>query len=170
MVKTLTRKISEEKKAGMEFVNVDDIPVAFCRPDERVANGSLAVWLPYLGGNKETGIRELQQLAAAGFFALSLDPWQHGDRKGSKTSSLRTRVFKEFRVIMWPILGITTLDTYRVIDWAIATYDLRGNIVAGGVSIGGDIAIALAGIDKRICRVAAIASTPEWTHPGMTDA
>ncbi|MDD1728000.1 MAG: hypothetical protein LUQ50_02890 [Methanospirillum sp.] len=165
----MTRKTSKEKRLEPEFVNVDDVPVAFCRPDESVANGSLAVWLPYLGGNKETGIRELQQLAASGYFAISLDPWQHGDRKGTTTSSLRTRVFKEFRANMWPVLGITTLDTYRVIDWAIATYNLSGDVVAGGVSMGGDIAIALAGIDQRITRVAAIASTPEWTRPGMTD-
>jgi len=145
------------------------VPVAFCQPDADTANGSLAVWLPFLGGNKKTGIRELQQLAAAGYFALSLDPWQHGDRKDTASPNLRTRVIKAFRAHMWPILGITTLDTYRVIDWAIASYNLTGDVVVGGVSMGGDIAIALAGIDRRISKVAAIASTPDWTRPGMTD-
>ncbi|GEM_PF-340778 len=158
-----------EKQLELEFVNVDNVPVAFCQPNESVANGSLAVWLPFLGGNKETGIRELQQLATAGYFALSLDPWQHGERKVTKTSSLITRVFKEFRANMWPILGLTTLDTFRMIDWAMETYDLKGNIVAGGLSMGGDIAIALAGIDQRISKVTGIGSTPDWTRPGMTE-
>jgi len=166
---TTRKKNNDTNEQRLEFINIDDVPVAFCRPNKNVACGSLAVWIPYLGGNKETGIRELQQLAAAGYFALSLDPWQHGDRKGTKTPSLRTRVFKEFRANMWQILGITTLDTYRVIDWAIETHNLNGNVVAGGVSMGGDIAIALAGIDQRISKVAAIASTPDWTRPGMTD-
>ncbi len=164
---TTERKKSNEHR--IEVINVDDVPVAVYQPNESVANGSLAVWIPYLGGNKETGIHELQQLASAGYVALSLDPWQHGDRTGTKNPSIRTRVFKDFRAIMWPILGITTLDTYRIIDWAIRTYNLKGNVVAGGVSMGGDIAIALAGIDQRISKVAAIASTPDWTRPGMTD-
>ena len=109
---------TNKKKIELKFLNIDDVPIAFCQPDKSVANGSLAVWIPYLGGDKETGIRELQQLATAGYFALSLDPWQHGDRKSTKAPSLRTRVFKEFRAYMWPILGITTLDAYRIIDWA----------------------------------------------------
>ena len=35
--------------------------------------------------------------------------------------------------------------------------------------MGGDVAVALAGIDHRIGRVAAIAATPDWTRPGMRD-
>jgi uncharacterized protein len=37
------------------------------------------------------------------------------------------------------------------------------------VSTGGDIAVAPAGIDQRISRVAAIVATPHWTRPGMRD-
>lgn len=42
-------------------------------------------------------------------------------------------------------------------------------MAAGGVSAGGDIAVALAGIDQRISRVAAIAATPDWTRLSMRD-
>ena len=35
--------------------------------------------------------------------------------------------------------------------------------------MGGDISVALAGIDHRIIRVAAIVATPDWTRPGMRD-
>jgi hypothetical protein len=49
---------------------------------------------------------------------------------------------------MWPILGQATLEALRVID---ATRDPAiTSIVAGGISMGGDIAIALAGIDHEL--------------------
>jgi len=39
-------------------------------------------------------------------------------------------------------------------------------VVAGGVSMGGDVAVALAGLDPRVSRVAAVVATPDWTRPG----
>jgi alpha-beta hydrolase superfamily lysophospholipase len=39
--------------------------------------------------------------------------------------------------------------------------------VLGAFRLGGDVAVALAGIDARIDRVAALAATPDWTRPGM---
>ena len=154
---------------NIEFEYVNDIPIAFCRPNENKSNNSLAVWVPYLGGDRETGAKELQKLASCGYFAISIDPWLHGERKGELKEELRTLVFKDFRNYMWQILGITTLDAFRVADWAIDTFNLNGNIVAGGLSMGGDIAIALAGIDARVSKVATIASSPNWERPGMTD-
>ncbi len=155
--------------SNIEFEYVNDIPIAFCRPDENKSNNSVAVWLPYLGGNKETGAKELQKLASCGYFSISIDPWLHGERKGELKEDVRELVFQEFRKYMWQILGITTLDVFRVIDWAIDTFKLNENIVAGGLSMGGDIAIAIAGIDARVSKVAAIASSPDWKRPGMTD-
>ena len=35
--------------------------------------------------------------------------------------------------------------------------------------MGGDVAVALAGIDKRVARVASIISTADWKRPGMRD-
>ena len=154
---------------NIEFEYVNDIPIAFCRPDKNKSNNSIAVWLPWLGGNKETGAKELQKLASYGYFAISVDPWLHGDRSGDLKEDLRALVFKEFRKYMWQILGITTMDAFRVADWAIDSFNLNENIVAGGLSMGGDIAIALAGIDARVSKVAAIASSPNWERPGMTD-
>jgi uncharacterized protein len=153
----------------IEFETIDNIPIAFCRPDEHKSNNSIAIWLPYLGGNRETGIRELQKLASHGYFSISIDPWLHGERKGKQKKGVRNLVSNEFRVYMWQIIGITTIDVYRVIDWAINTFDLNENVVIGGLSMGGDIAISLAGIDTRITRVGVIAASPNWNRPGMTD-
>jgi cephalosporin-C deacetylase-like acetyl esterase len=78
-----------------------------------------------------------------------------------------TRAFSQFRRNVWPILGHTTLDAMRVLDWAVESFQ-PDELVAGGVSMGGDISIALAGIDERVGRVAAMIATPDWTRPGMT--
>lgn len=72
-----------------------------------------------------------------------------------------------FRARMWPLLGETTLEALAVLDWAIAETGAT-SVVAGGDSMGGDVAVALAGIDPRVGRVAAIGSTPDWARPGMT--
>jgi dienelactone hydrolase len=141
---------------------VDHVPVVWVEPSD--ARG-VALWLPPLSTNKEWVLPCLHELAGAGFVAVSLDPWQHGERGTESSEELRARVFGGgFRRHMWPILGQTTLDALRVIDEFAS-----GDVVAGGVSMGGDVAVALAGIDSRVARVATIVSTPDWTRPGMRD-
>lgn len=58
----------------------------------------------------------------------------------------------------------------RIIDWATEKFALRGAVMAGGVSMGGDIAVAAAGLDKRIRAVAACISTADWLRPGSDEA
>lgn len=60
--------------------NVDGIPVLWSTPESEVAIGRLALWLPFLGGTKETVAPFLRRLSDAGYLAVSLDPWQHGER------------------------------------------------------------------------------------------
>ena len=148
---------------------VDHIPVLWIHPPSHPARAKLVIWLNGLSGTKEQMLPYLQDLAAAGFVALSFDAWQHGARSTETPQELATRVFSNFRHAMWPILGQTTLDTLRVIDWALTTLDVAPPIYMGGVSMGGDIAVAAAGIDHRIQRVAAIVATPDWLRPGMQD-
>ena len=62
---------------------------------------------------------------------------------------------------MWPLAGRTVLESLRVLDWADQQFGVTCPRVAGGVSMGGDIAVALAGIDERITRVAVLVATPE---------
>jgi hypothetical protein len=148
---------------------VDDIPVVAVEPATRRAGPGLALWLPWLSGDKEACVPFLQRLAGAGFVAVSLDPWQHGARAIGPTEEIAPRVFAHFRREMWPILGHTNLYALRVFDWAITTFGTGPEVVAGGVSMGGDIAVALAGVDTRVTRVAALVATPDWTRPGMHD-
>jgi dienelactone hydrolase len=98
----------------------------------------------------------LERLAGDGFFAVSHDPWQHGDRSTESPTHLRDRLIKAFRGDMWPVIGQSTPDAMWVLDWITAHHDVStSSVVAGGFWMGGDISIALAGIDHRGGRVAA---------------
>jgi len=149
---------------------VDGIPIRWVTRDQSTDGVArrIALWLPFLGGTKDTMLPMLERLAGAGFFAVSIDPWQHGDRSTESLSHLRDRLIGAFRREMWPVIGQSTLDAMWVLDWIAAHHDVStSSVVAGGFSMGGDISIALAGIDHRVGRVAAIGSTPDWTRPGM---
>lgn len=147
--------------------SVDGIPVLWMNPAVDTDRRSLAIWMTGLTGWKELTEPTLARLADLGFLALSIDAFEHGERLRDTREALARRADSAFRETVWPILGRTVLDLMRVADWAISAHDLDAHIVAGGISLGGDIAVALAGVDQRVDRVAAIASTPDWARPGM---
>lgn len=146
---------------------VDHIPVIWRMPGHRHDGAPLALWLPALGMTKEWVAPFLDDLAAAGFAAISFDLWEHGQRGAESADELRNRVFGSYRRYKWPILGHTALDALRVIDWAAGALDARTAVVAGGISLGGEAAVTVAGIDPRVTHVAAIVASPDWTSPGM---
>ena len=146
---------------------VDHIPVLWLEPTVKHPERRLVLCLPGLSGTKESMVPLMKDVAAAGFYALSLDPWQHGERGTETREGISKRVLGNFRRHMWPILGHTALDTLRVIDWAVATLKVEPHVRMLGTSMGGDISVAAAGLDHRIKRVATVASTPDWLRPGM---
>ena len=152
---------------AVETALVADIPVLIACPDTTKAGGRLALWMHFLGGSKEAMVPFLLRLAQAGVAAVSFDAWQHGQRTNEPLDQLMIRAFSQFRRNVWPILGHTTLDAMRVLDWAVESFQ-PDELVGGGVSMGGDVAVAVAGIDHRVGRVAAMIATPDWTRPGMT--
>ncbi|ARJ06994.1 hypothetical protein GCM10010988_23430 [Cnuibacter physcomitrellae] len=152
----------------LQRASVDGLPVVFVTPAPANDRGRLALFLPFLGGTKETVAPQLARLAHDGFTAVGLDPFRLGERGDGDDRAVVASVFAHFRRDMWPILGQTTLDAVRVLDWATARFPVAADdIVAGGLSMGGDIGVALAGIDRRVTRVAAVGATPDWTRPGM---
>lgn len=115
------------------------------------------VWMTHLGGSAEQTLPMLERFAAAGHPAVSFAPVLHGARGSGDPWAFATEVLAAFRRRMWPILGQTTLEAMRVLTWAQEQSGRPGTGLAGGVSMGGDVAVALAGIDPRVRRVATVA-------------
>lgn len=146
-------------------VDVEGIPVVWQAPERRPVG--VALWLTHLGGSAERTLPMLSRLAGTGFLAVSFDPPGHGLRGAGDPWKLAGEVLGSFRRRMWPLLGQTTLECLRVLDWAQHELDVPDLVVAGGVSMGGDVAVALAGIDARVARVSALVATPDWSRPHM---
>jgi uncharacterized protein len=148
---------------GLEAV--EGIPVQWVAAD---APDGVALWLTHLGGSAAQTAPMLTRLAERGLLAVSFDPPGHGRRgAGGDPWELAGEVLAAFRRRMWPLAGRTVLESLRVLDWVDERFGASGPRVAGGVSMGGDVAVALAGVDPRIERVAALVATPDWTRPGM---
>jgi uncharacterized protein len=148
---------------------IDHIPIIWAIPAGLSEAAHLVIWLDGLTGNKERVKPHLADLAAAGFVALSFDAFQHGERATEPAEQFISRIAANYRHHYWPILGQTILDTTRVIDWAVANLKVSAEVLMGGISMGGDVALATAGIERRIQCVAAMLATPDWLRPGMKD-
>jgi len=148
--------------------HVDHIPVIWIAPEQMRSSTRLAIWLPPGTGAKEDTLPYLAQLAGAGFLAVSFDSWLHGERgTGKSAEEMFALAMADFANTIWPIVGLSAMDAMRVIDWALAEFAISPPCCMGGVSLGGDIAVAAAGIEARIGIVSAIIATPDWSRPGM---
>lgn len=148
---------------------IDHIPAIWLEPAGAFQQRRLVIFLPYLSGSKTDLLPYLSDLSAAGLLALSFDPWGHGERTQRSPSEVAAHTFGNFRRNMWTTLGQTALDALRVIDWAIENLGAEDPVSLGGISMGGDIAVAAAGLDPRVRRVGAVVATPDWLRPGMVD-
>lgn len=149
---------------------VDHLPLLWGAP--RVAPNSvrhLVIWLPGLGGRKESLRPYLQDLVQAGFYAVSFDPYQHGERMVETQEAFAAKLKANKRRYFWPMMTLTADEFPRIIDWGIARWGIDGRIMAGGISMGGDIAVTAAGLDPRIIAIAAGIATPDWLRPGTNE-
>lgn len=127
------------------------------------------IWLPGLTGKKEGVIHMLETMADNGFVAISFDPCGHGERRRESEEAFRNKIDRNKRRYFWPMMTITADEYPRVMDWAIDVLGVSGRFMAGGYSMGGDIALVAAGLDRRIEAVAACVSTPDWLRPGSDE-
>lgn len=132
-----------------------------------MAKGRLVAWLPGGIGGMNAASRELEALAEEGFVAVSFDSWRRGTRAREAMNVFFPRSMADFARVVWPIIGNAALETLRVLDWAAREFHLAPPFFVGGHALGGDAAVAAAGLDPRIGCVAAITATPDWTRPGM---
>ena len=65
---------------NIQQATVDEIPLVWYEP-EGLERRQLVIWLAGFSWDKDTGIREAETIAKAGFIVLSFDPDQHGDRR-----------------------------------------------------------------------------------------
>lgn len=149
----------------LKHTTIEGIPTIWCEPTAGEAR-KLVIWLPGFSGNKDSMEPYLLALADAGFVGLSFDPYQHGERRIESVDELRTRVRGNIRRYFWPILGQTATEVSLIIDWAVQTLGVLPQVGIGGISMGGDISVAAAGLDQRIAAVAAGVATPDWLRPG----
>ncbi|HWQ11593.1 MAG TPA: prolyl oligopeptidase family serine peptidase [Roseiflexaceae bacterium] len=154
---------------------IGEIPLLW---EEPTAPGErrLVIWLPGFTSSKEAVHRYLRELAAAGYLALSYDPVDHGERSrtaegevfapdsGAFRDPATGKAYRHF----WAILAETADEAPAVIDWAIATLGVAPPMGMGGISMGGNIAVVAAGIDRRIAAVAAGIAEADWLRPGST--
>jgi len=164
---TSTSAIAQGKDQELQTLRatVEGIPILVIAPKETKAR-PLVIWLTGFSGQKESVEAHLREFAKQGFLALSFDPHQHGERRIESREELVKRVRGNIRRHFWPILARTAEETPKVIDWAIKTLGVRPEVGMGGISMGGDIAVAAAGVDRRISVVSACIATPDWLRPG----
>lgn len=164
---TSTSAIAQGKDQELQTLraSVEGIPILVIAPKETKAR-PLVIWLTGFSGQKESVEAHLREFAKQGFVALSFDPHQHGERRIESREELVKRVRGNIRRHFWPILARTAEETPKVIDWAIKTLGVRPEVGMGGISMGGDIAVAAAGVDRRISVVSACIATPDWLRPG----
>jgi uncharacterized protein len=144
-----------------------EIPVIWVAPEKPRRATAVVIWLASgISGTKEA-VPQLKRLAAEGYLAVSFDSWARGSRAKDSFDVLFPIAMSNWPFYGWPILGIGAMETMRVMDWAIKQFGTEPQISVGGVSLGGDIAIAAAGLDKRITCAAVANSTPDWRRPGM---
>src|SRR5688572_847027 len=83
---------------------VGEIPVLVIAPKETKGR-RLVIWLTGFSGSKDSVQAQLRDLAKRGFVALSLDPYQHGERRIEPQPELVSRVRGNIRRYFWPILA-----------------------------------------------------------------
>jgi len=144
---------------------VGETPVIFVEP-EGESRKKLVIFLSGFSGNKESCLPRLEELAALGFTALSFDAWQHGERMVADVEELRARILGNIRRYFWPIIAHTAREVPGVIDWALEHFELDDTVGMGGISMGGDISVVAAGLDRRIALAVPGIATPDWLRPG----
>lgn len=166
LIATLSLNASDK----VNRIHVGDIPVIYIEPSGFNASKpvGMVIWLDGFTGNKERTIPYLKELADAGYLAVSFDKYMHGERGTMSASQIWEWSERAFEANFWRVLGHSSDDASSVINWAEKNFTLSG-ICMGGYSMGGDISLSVAGVDKRVGCVAGVVTSPDWKRPGRRD-
>jgi uncharacterized protein len=122
------------------------------------------LWFHGLGASKQTHVKELDELAAAGFLAVGVDAAGHGERA---LPSLRQRIDeatqREALSLMLPLVELTARDVplivRRLVDGGLA--DER-RIGLAGISMGAFVVYRAITLVQGIRAAVALLGSPEW--------
>ena len=159
----------------MPTTTLGNIPVLWEEP-EQDGERKLVIWLPGMTGSKEGMHEYLRELAAAGCVAVSFDPVDHGARSRISEQELVDSTDGSFRIPetghlyrhFWSIVAETAEETPAIIDWAMAELGVAPTVGMGGISMGGNITMVAAAMDRRIAVVVAAIAEADWLRPGST--
>jgi uncharacterized protein len=144
----------------------EQIPITWVAPEQADGAAKLVIWLAPGLMEMEAVEPMMERLAQAGYLAVSFDSWGRGSRCRESPDTLMPRVAANFPLVGWPPLGQGALEVLRVADWAARRFAVAAPFAVGGDSLGGDIAVAAAGLDPRIGCVATTVATPDWRRTG----
>ncbi len=159
----------------IQRTTVGDVPVLWAEPvqgDER----KLVIWLPGFTDSKDGMQTYLRELAAAGYVAVSFDPLDHGDRGRTSKQEIVDPTTGDFRSPasgmlyrhFWSIVSETAEEVPSIIDWAVGELGVAPSVGMGGISMGGNIAVVAAALDRRIGVVVAGIAEADWLRPGSS--
>jgi dienelactone hydrolase len=159
----------------MPTITVEGIPVIWEEPAQ-ANQRKLIIWLPGLTGSKEGMHVYLRELAAAGYVAISFDPVDHGARSRISEQAIVDSTDGSFRIPetghmyrhFWSLVTETAEEVPTIIDWAVAELGVAPAVGMGGISMGGNITMAAAALDRRIGVVVAAIAEADWLRPGST--
>ena len=162
---------------------VDSIPVYYTLPEGYKDGDDMKIctFLSGLSGDKEKMVQLFSNyITSRGYTGVFFDHFEHGERSRKGITSLnasREEMAELRKDIMdtcfsnmyhygWEILGSGVLDAERVIDYFMENMPVK-EVVMGGVSMGGDTSVGVAGIDGRVNRILCFITSPDWMRPGM---
>lgn len=164
---------------------IDLIPVYYITPEgyKQGDDMKICIFLSGLSGNKESLVMTYAKyILENGWTAVFFDHYLHGERANiydpttiltksqEEVTELRTKIlttcFKNMYRYGWEILGNTSLNTLRVLDYFYGHFPVKESVM-GGHSMGGDTSLVVAGLDRRINRILCVVTAPDWLRPGM---
>jgi len=164
---------------------VDMLPVYYTLPQGVDPEDEIKVclFLSGLSGTKEDMVASFSDyITSRGYVGVFFDHLGHGERSPKaitrlnaakeEVNALRKQIldtcFGNLYRHGWEILGNGVLDSLRVIDHFRQNFKVT-RVVMGGVSMGGDTAVAAAGLSPCLNRLLCFITTPDWLRPGMCD-
>lgn len=139
-------------------------PVLICSRDTPEAAAAHGTILFYHGftASKEVNRKELHALAEAGYLAVGVDNWGHGERRLPDFEA-RFADPAHWESTFGDLLQHSVVEVPEVIE-ALASRGLLvdGRLGIAGISMGGMIAYGAIPLDKRIRAIAPIVASPKW--------